>query len=234
MNTYLKPILLGCTLFCSLNAATYAKDAKKFDVDASVNIGLTSDYMWRGVSQNNNTPTLSSGIDLGHNNFYLGTWASHVDNAGGNIEIDLYGGYKKEGGKSQLGYDLGVITYKYMNLPAHTDFTEAYVNLLFLNNLVEVGYARVINADDKTLDGDQYFHVTANSRLGPFTASTTIGHTITNDDYDGDDYAHLRSEVSYDIPHKFGSLSLSHDIIQGNRSTNDKITSLSWTKSFDY
>jgi len=234
MNTFFRPILLGSALFCSLCTHLYAKDAKKIDVDASVNIGATTDYMWRGVSQNDNTPALSGGIDLGYNNFYVGTWASHVDNAGGDIEIDLYGGYKKEGGRSQLGYDIGVITYQYMNLPAHTDFTEAYVNLLFLNNLVEVGYSRVINADDKALEGDQYTHVTTNSRLGPFTTSTTIGNTVTNDSYNGDSYYHLRSEVSYDIPYKFGSISLSHDIIRGNKNTNDAITSLSWTKSFDY
>ena len=86
--------------------------------DISANVGLASDYMFRGVSQTDNQMALQGGFDWAHESgFYVGTWASNVDSDffGGatdpQLEVDLYGGYRGEMGA--FSYDLGIAAYFY-------------------------------------------------------------------------------------------------------------------------
>lgn len=66
----------------------------------SFNVGVVSEYRYRGISQSRLRPALQGGIDYaGANGFYVGTWASTikwVKDAGGDgdVEVDLYGGYR--------------------------------------------------------------------------------------------------------------------------------------------
>jgi uncharacterized protein (TIGR02001 family) len=73
------------------------------DFTLSFNLGLYSEYMFRGVSLSDG-PALQGGIDLGHKSgFYVGTWWSNIDKeftghgdgySGGNrYETDWYFGY---------------------------------------------------------------------------------------------------------------------------------------------
>lgn len=89
------------------------------DGPLSGNLSLTSNYLFRGISQTQDGPAVQGGIDYAHpSGFYVGTWASNVawvkenglkdDNR---LEIDLYGGYKGEAGP--IAYDLGLIRYHY-------------------------------------------------------------------------------------------------------------------------
>ncbi len=89
------------------------------DSPLSGNISLTSNYLFRGVSQTQDGPAIQGGFDYAHSSgLYVGTWASNVawvketglkDN--NSMEIDLYGGYKGEAGP--ISYDLGLIHYHY-------------------------------------------------------------------------------------------------------------------------
>lgn len=109
------------------------------DSTLSGNISLTSNYLFRGVSQTQDGPAIQGGFDYAHpSGVYIGTWASNVawveetglkDN--NSMEIDLYGGYKGEAGP--ISYDLGMIHYHYpgSKVPAATtpNTTEVYVGL---------------------------------------------------------------------------------------------------------
>lgn len=89
----------------------------------SMNIGVTSDYVFRGISQSAEDPALQGGIDIGYGIFYAGAWASMIDfgkqsdyglASGQNVahtELDLYAGIKPTWGP--LTFDLGVIYYMY-------------------------------------------------------------------------------------------------------------------------
>jgi uncharacterized protein (TIGR02001 family) len=81
----------------------------------SANVGVFSDYRFRGISQTNKNPAIQGGIDFAmKNGFYLGNWNSNVDSAlynGANIEMDFYGGYKAIYG--DFGLDVGGIYYYY-------------------------------------------------------------------------------------------------------------------------
>lgn len=79
------------------------------------NVGVTSDYRFRGISQTQNSQALQGGIDYSHKSgFYVGNWNSSVssllypDSIG--LENDLYAGFKKEIVK---GVTIDVGSYNY-------------------------------------------------------------------------------------------------------------------------
>lgn len=85
----------------------------------SFNVGVTSDYLFRGVSQTHGRPAIQGGIDYLHGSgFYIGAWASSISwvkdfTGSGRVEIDVYGGYKNSFGGGDWNYDFGYITYNY-------------------------------------------------------------------------------------------------------------------------
>jgi uncharacterized protein (TIGR02001 family) len=90
-----------------------AEESRKFTY--SFNIGATSDYVFRGISQTDNDPTIQGGIDLGYGILYAGWWASGLNfEASGSdaqVEMDWYAGMRPTWGKAT--FDLGVIYYTY-------------------------------------------------------------------------------------------------------------------------
>ncbi len=94
--------------------------------ELSANLAVTSDYVWRGISQTLGDPAIQGGIDYAHESgVYVGAWASNVDFFSSNapdstpdddddagIELDLYVGYSGET-EFGFGWDLGVIQYRY-------------------------------------------------------------------------------------------------------------------------
>ena len=75
-------------------AAAPAEPAPPYTL--SYNLGLYSNYIFRGVN-NSNGPALQGGIDFAHSSgLYVGTWFSTIDpqvSVGNHQEIDFYGGY---------------------------------------------------------------------------------------------------------------------------------------------
>ena len=61
----------------------------------SANVALTSNYIFRGQTQNNEDPALQGGFDFEHGSgFYAGVWGSNVDFGGDeSTELDFYGGW---------------------------------------------------------------------------------------------------------------------------------------------
>lgn len=107
--------LVGALLTISAASATAQTAAPTPDFSVTGNVGLFSDYRFRGISQTDRKPALQGGFDLGHSSgLYLGNWNSNIDSAlynGSNLEMDLYGGYKTEFGG--VGIDVGAIYYYY-------------------------------------------------------------------------------------------------------------------------
>jgi uncharacterized protein (TIGR02001 family) len=86
----------------------------------SANVALTSEYVFRGVSQTDEGPAIQGGFDATCGLFYAGVWASNLDFGGdgagndiANIEVDFYAGIKPKTGP--ITWDLGVIYYAYPN-----------------------------------------------------------------------------------------------------------------------
>jgi uncharacterized protein (TIGR02001 family) len=102
----MKKTLLATALLATTSTAALA--------EISGNVALTTDYVFRGISQTDNDPAIQGGFDYSHESgFYIGTWGSNVDFLEGNdIELDYYAGIGGEMANG-IGYDVGVIYYDY-------------------------------------------------------------------------------------------------------------------------
>ena len=96
------------------------------------NVGLYSQYVFRGLGQTNGDPALQGGFDYSHaSGWYAGTWGSNISwlkenfsavgppmavagtyGGGGSLEWDFYGGYKW-GFAPDWTLDLGTLYYYY-------------------------------------------------------------------------------------------------------------------------
>lgn len=100
----------------------------------TANVGLFSDYRFRGITQTKSRPAIQGGFDYSHSSgFYLGNWNSNVDESAGfpdgNLEMDFYGGFKPTFGDFAL--DIGGIAYFYPGsnvLPSGKSKTEMVTN----------------------------------------------------------------------------------------------------------
>ena len=113
-------------------AGVIATPAAIAEGEFSVNAALTSDYVWRGVSQTGEDPAIQVGADYANGMFYAGTWASNVDFGAGSdasIELDLYGGLAGELAPG-VSWDVGYIYYLYPGTDGEDlDFGEVYAGL---------------------------------------------------------------------------------------------------------
>ena len=122
MTKFAFPALIAAASALALSAgAASAQDAAQKPFTLSYNVGVASDYVFRGVSQTDQDAQLFGGVDLTAGRFYAGTWASNVDFGDKtDAEIDLYAGFKPTLGPVAL--DLGVIYYGYAGAPAGTGY----------------------------------------------------------------------------------------------------------------
>lgn len=96
----------------------------------SVNGGLMTDYVFRGLSQNDEDPSFFIGADITYGIFYAGIWSAMVDEnftGGANAEIDYYAGITPKLGP--VTFDLGVIAYHYPSSDAGSSDGVDYVEL---------------------------------------------------------------------------------------------------------
>ena len=125
-----------------------------FSASAAVsgNIGATSNYLWRGVTQTQDAVAVQGGLDYEHDSgLYLGTWASNVDFGDDtSYELDFYAGYAGSIGED-FGYDVGYLYYAYPDSDSNVDFGElsAAINWKWFS----LSYSHVVNAgSDVTSD----------------------------------------------------------------------------------
>ncbi|MEM0967144.1 MAG: TorF family putative porin [Verrucomicrobiota bacterium] len=162
--------------------SAFAQDSLPIDG----NIGVTSNYVFRGVSQTGNDAAVQGGLDFAdESGIYVGTWVSNVNFAGG-TELDVYGGFAGEAG--DLGYDVGVIGYLYPAADEDANFAEVYLNLAYDAFGAGVAYTFVSEIDDGYFsDGDVAFFVSGGFDLAEnFSVGLTVGYYIFDFSSDGD------------------------------------------------
>lgn len=94
----------------SLSGAALAGDDREFTYSLSAT--GTSDYVFRGISQTGEDPTLQGAIDIGYGMFYTGVWASGIKwTETSEVEVDWYAGVTPTWGPAT--FDFGVIYYGY-------------------------------------------------------------------------------------------------------------------------
>ena len=93
--------------------AAPAAEAPKGPFTLEINLALVSDYRFRGISLSNKKFAVQPAITLTHaSGFHIGTWASNIaQNGGGNVEVDLVGGWGKTLGP--IDFDVNATYYVY-------------------------------------------------------------------------------------------------------------------------
>ena len=181
-------LALACASLLALTVGAGAAQAQTAP-EVAFNIGVVSDYVFRGASQTDEEPALQGGVDVSFaSGFYVGGWASMVDFGDDtDAEVDLYGGYRTELGG--YGLDLGVVSYLYVNEPGSADYNYVELKAAAARAIgpVTLGAAvyyspNFFGADEQTtyLEANAAYAVT-----DKWSVSGAIGHQSldVNDDY---------------------------------------------------
>jgi uncharacterized protein (TIGR02001 family) len=195
----MKKIVLAALLVASSIGASYAQ--------VSGNVGVTTDYRFRGISQTQNSQALQGGVDYAHKSgFYVGNWNSSVSNLlytdSIGLENDLYVGFKKEVVK---GVTVDVGSYNYFYSQAANRFVS---NSNTHEVYAAVGYGPVVAKYSQSL-GDSFG--VANSKSSKYvqadlkfpiaaqlTADAHVGHTMVAN-HSTTDYTDYNVGATYNL-----------------------------------
>lgn len=137
-------------------SAALPMTASAVEATLSGNAGILSDYIYRGIPQNDSSG--NGGIDLEIGGFYLGTWIADV---GTGSEYDIYAGYVHEFANG-LYLGAGYTTYQYSdNFDA--EYNEVNVYAGWSNDLWSIDlefspgeYNGDFLDDNGNIEGDNY------------------------------------------------------------------------------
>lgn len=189
----------------SLVAAVFLGGATIAQAEFTGNIGVTSDYVWRGISQTAEQASVSGGLDYADDSgFYVGTWVGSLGDTVsefGGAEVDLYIGFGQE--YDLFTWDVGYIYYYY---PSNDDidFGEIYGSIGV--GIWSIGLAFTTNgqgdSDDGDLfdTGDLYIHT---GLSGPLSETWSLGGTLGLYTFDTDGVGGVGADYA------FGQLDLS-------------------------
>jgi uncharacterized protein (TIGR02001 family) len=174
-------------------AISLAACAAFTQAQTSHNVSLVSDYVYRGLSQTDNSPAIQGGSDYKNGNAYASVWFTNVDDVSGSeglpVEMDVTFGYNNKFNSFNL--DTSVITYNYLN-DSIVDRTEFRV-ATSINKDIEIALHREVKTKywypeiifEKYLANRLYF-------------DAAIGYW--NADDANDDALTFRAEIARDFP----------------------------------
>jgi uncharacterized protein (TIGR02001 family) len=141
-----KLILASAVSAAFIGSVAQAEQAATPEHSVTYNVGIASEYRYRGISQSRKEPAFSFGADYTNNptGIYVGAWASTikwVKDAGGdgNSEIDVYAG-KRGQISGDLTYDVGVLTYYYPSNKLQFSTVGTYANANSTEVYGQIGY----------------------------------------------------------------------------------------------
>lgn len=193
----MKKTLLNIALTSALLAAASTPLIASAKGEVSANVGVTSNYLWRGLEQTNGKSAVSGGIDYAADSgFYVGTWVSNADWADGmTYELDIYGGFAGDLNES-VSYDVGFVHYAYPDSADDVDFTEVNASLSF--GLFSISYAVLADAEGVDFGDDSYISADAEFELSSEVALSLHIGTGTDDFYAGEDFVDYGISLSKD------------------------------------
>lgn len=183
----MRKILISAVL---LALAPFAAQAQEDESSSGFNWNgaVTSEYMFRGISQTDDRPALQLGAGYSWDNgLYIGTWGSNVDFGDStDAEIDTFIGWSHEFNEN-ANLDLQLVRYNYTGAPTGVDYD--------YNELVgKVGFAKHYTAtlgytnDYLATDTNStYIGLSGDWPVGhDINVTASIGHTTTDKDVIGD------------------------------------------------
>ena len=175
ISAILAPLLL------LVSSQAVAQQGAPLTTQVFANIGATSDYVFRGLSQSDGDAVGQGSLDVvTPSGIYAGVWASGVDKPFGavynqvggdeDLEYDVYLGWNKNVG-SGINLDGGVIRYGFEPDDDEISWTEAYLGLtaegLNLKASVRVEGSEIFG---------EYLEVNYRKSVGGVTLKAHAGH----------------------------------------------------------
>ena len=184
----------------------------------SANMMMTSEYVYRGITQSNEDPAIQVGIDYAHDptGFYIGGWASSVEfntgsNDGTQIETNLYGGFAGTFSNG-VDWDFGGLYYYYPEEAdddngGEQDFVEVYGSVGYtIDSPMEpsMSFGFAYSPDYYGEDGDSIwlhstFGVTTSMGTSPYVTVAYLDVEGDRTNANGYDYIMYSIGGSYDI-----------------------------------
>lgn len=197
----MKIALAAATATVALSGAAMAEELK-----LSYNLGVTSDYVFRGVSQTMEDPAIQGGADVTYGIGYAGVWASNVDFGTDDptAEIDVYAGVRPTIGDTSL--DLGVLYYGYVKdkgAPGSVSYFELKAAASRPLGPATVGLA-VYYSPEFTGDTGKALYYEVNGAvpvMDKLTLSAALGHQEIDN---GSEYATWNIGATYAVTDKLG------------------------------
>lgn len=131
----MRKLLLATALAGTAMTATTAIHAEEASAHSfSSNVGLFSQYNFRGIDYSDEDVALQGGFDYAHESgLYAGVWASSLEegqNSGNSLEVDFYAGYYHQL-TDDIGIDVGLLQFYYPDREQYNgediDTTEVYL-----------------------------------------------------------------------------------------------------------
>lgn len=194
----------------------------------SANVGVFSDYRFRGITQTDTKPAVQGGFDYSHSSgFYIGNWNSSLAELG--TELDFYFGYSTEIGG--VGIDVGNLYYYYPNA-TDGNTNELYLGLTYGPVTFKTSYATTSYFGVPGSKNHLYYNLSGSFPLSDQVSIDVAAgfHAGKGEQAKGYDYL---VGLSYDLGNDF-SLGLAYVSTSGNIKPSSDATGvvLSITKSF--
>ena len=207
-----KLLVLACLGICA-ELSAHAEEGP-----FSANVSLTSNYLYRGISQTGGKPALQGGFDYTHSSgFYAGAWGSSISwlgdtytasggTAGANnagLELDTYFGFKNSFA-TDFNYDVGFLRYNYPGtylspMPAgmsKADTNEVYGLIGWKWISLKYSYSLGDTFGVASAQGTDYIDLSANYPIPDTTY--TLGAHYGRQDYKGPYAGSGPTSLSYD------------------------------------
>ena len=169
------------------------------------NVAFTTDYIFRGISQSNEEPTIQGGMDWNDasTGLYAGVWGSGVDFTDATTEIDAYAGMKGTM-MDDINWNLGAIYYFYPGADdaRNYDFWELAASVGYDFGFMQTTASLNYSPDFFGSSGDAWYpalNATIPLNNG-FTANAGLAHQWVEDNtaYTIQDYTTWSLGLGYD------------------------------------
>ena len=214
--------LASLAILSALSATSYAQQAAAPAAQSphtfTGNVGLVTDYRFRGISQTDKRFAVQGGFTVSHESgLYASVWGSSIDEyvaGASDQEIDLIAGYTKTVGAAT--FDVGVLYYYYPGAEAivpgyNSDFFEPYASVKGtfgpVTAKVSAAYAPKQHAIAglHTKDDNLYGALDLSGSVGDtgVSLSAHLGHNFMDDSFlsAGKDYTDWSLGASYTWNH---------------------------------
>ena len=229
----LKSLLLSMVV---AGAATASIAPTAAQAGVSANVGVVSNYIFRGVAQSNfddgdgsttSAPSASVGLDYEDDSgLYIGTWVADVERG---LEYDLYAGWG--GNFDDVAVGIGGTYYGYTHEAFDTSYTE--LNLSLGYEMFSVGYD-LGKYEDGNGPGDDadYDHMYVSAEYESFSA--TIGQLDGNKDADDDKVTYIDLGFSTELAAGIdGSVNYINSSYEESGKPSESFLVFGLSKSFD-